>query len=71
MSFTIIIEETKKVEGLTDRRWVEGGPDGKSEDGTRGYTPQIPEIKLVTQQVFKQTIEELNIADVIKAVNGI
>lgn len=71
MSFKITIEETRMVDTITRREWKLGGPDGKSESGEYGYTPQIPESREHSFEVLKQVVDTLDLAAVIKAINGI
>jgi len=67
--YKITIEERQYEETLTDRKWT-ANVDQERED-TYGYTPQVPQQKIVTREVYKQDVNELDLVKVIKAVNGI
>ena len=68
--FTITITENKKVHTITPKRWeiLEKKPDGQE---TRGYTPQEPEERIEQFKRLEQTVETLDLAAVIKAINGL
>jgi hypothetical protein len=59
--YKITIECTREIETLTNRQWVEGGPDGQNERSVSngkvyGYTPQIAQTMNLTTTVFEMSI---------------
>lgn len=87
MSYTIVITKTETVKKLVGKEWAVLGteeckrsPDlytgQKGEPKTymaekRGYTPEIEKSVEVTTKVFEQTVKDMTLAHVIKAVNGL
>lgn len=67
-SFKITVTKTEMQSVLKGNKWVEGGSIGAS--GKYGYTPMISTLEETVVDIFSQTVEELNLEDVIKAVNG-
>ncbi len=70
MPYTIEIKQTKQIDSITRREWVQGGSDAKSEDSGWGYTPQIPEKRNETVTVYTQVVDDMNLVSVINAVNA-
>lgn len=70
MKYTITIQQEREETRLTGREWqvLKQDADGKPE---RGYTPQVEERRIVKVTVLEQTVDELDIVAVIKAINGI
>lgn len=84
MSYKITITETKYVKKLAGKEWKEIGTRevardeafsrSSSESKTRiesvmGYTPEIERVVESTTEILSQTVEELDVAAVIKAIN--
>lgn len=65
MSFTIEIVEYKQERKLVDGKWVPGA--GK--DGAFGYAPDREENVIKSVEVYKQTVENLDLVAVIAAIN--
>ena len=66
--YTVTITKTEVVETLTNSSWEQGGPDGANEDGTWGYTPQIPQKTKQTQTVLEMKVDNLDVAPVVNAI---
>lgn len=67
MKYKITIEKTSIKEIPAGRDWERGaGPDDDY-----GYTPEIMKKKEVTEQIYIQESDELDLVEVIKAVNNI
>lgn len=87
MSFEITITETKSVEKEAGGEWKivdtkevkrekEFFNPSKNESATRikdihGYTPQIKKTVVETKDIYRQSVSDLSLEDVIKAVNKI
>lgn len=78
MSFNIIIAETKPVTKTVGKDWHVVGQQLKASErdpqrdvalDVYGYTPEIEKTVDVTTKVYEQTVEDLELAGVIKAVN--
>lgn len=85
MSFEITIKETRVEHVIKPREWAVVGkvevarkPDffreEPDEPKTRitdqyDYTPEVETVQTVTREVLKQTVEDLDLAAVIRAVN--
>lgn len=85
--FEITIKETKQVKKLTGKEWKVIGTEevrrdpsyyqhDKNEPRTRitevsGYTPEIEKVVEVEVVVFTQKVDSMNLASVIKAINGL
>lgn len=52
------------------REW-KAGADTTEDEPQAGYTPAIEVIREVERKVFEQQVDELDLVEVIKAVNGI
>lgn len=67
---------TKRVErgGWTDKEWtvleMEYDDEGR-EKPRKGYTPQERVIRMVEKKVLEQMVEEMDLARVIAAINGL
>lgn len=82
MSYEITIKQTRQVKKLCGKEWrvvgkkevertfCDGGPKTRLDD-VFDYTPEIE--KMITEEVeiLKQVVETLDLATVIKAVNGL
>jgi len=68
--FIITITEKKVVDTMVGRRWEKGGPEKQGTDGY-GYTPMISRPVEREIELLRQTVEELDLAAVIKAVNNL
>lgn len=69
MSYKITIEETALKTIHVGKRWVViTEVEGRSE---RGYAPETDSQEAVTQQVYEQTVEELDMKAIIATINGI
>jgi hypothetical protein len=87
MSYEILIKEKRQVKKLVGKEWQVIGEKevereqrlyslNKEEPKTRmdsvyGYTPEIEKTVIEEQEILKQTVEILNLAKVIKAINGL
>ncbi len=70
--YRIVITEIETVTTVTPRQWVKGGfaEPGEPERGF-GYTPQVPDIRVVEREAYTQNTDTMDLVEVIKAVNGI
>lgn len=87
MSYEITITETRRVVRKVGREWAVIGSREVERDSTfyssdpnepktrieevRGYTPEIEKDVTETREVLKQTVDELDLPSVIKAINKI
>jgi len=86
MSYEITITETKTVEKTINPEWKKIGEeeverdtrwsDGDDEPKTRisevmGYTPSIEKSIEETSEIYRQTVEVLDMSDVIKSINNL
>lgn len=74
--FTIVITDTKKVRRIAGREWKVIGqePCEHAPDQLRdiwGYTPEIEKEVEETNEILRQTRENINVVAVIKAINEI
>lgn len=83
--YKITIEETKNVLAMTGKQWakvdtVEVERDdllrGPDEPRTRikevyGYTPEVEKMVEVKREVLIQIVDDMDLAKVIKAINGL
>lgn len=73
--FEIIIRETKDVVKTVGRNWEVIGqnePAGEKYAPTSvyGYTPEIEKTVTETKEIYKQLVDELDLKNVIRAING-
>jgi hypothetical protein len=66
MSYTVTITRTEEVRRTVGRRWKLCGPE---RDAEYDYTPETETVQIVTEEIYKQTVEDLNVVDVISSVN--
>lgn len=86
MSYEIIIKEKREVKRLAGKEWVILGTKevprdsihyaNRDEPQTRienvhGYSPEIEKTVIEEREVFKQTVDELDLTTVVKAINGL
>lgn len=67
--YRVEVTEEVEEETLTSRKWVQGGTVEAGEDW--GYTPQVKEVKKINRCIFMQDLADLDLTEVIKAVNKI
>lgn len=67
--YKVTVRVIREEESLTRKSWTEGGSENQNSDETYGYTPQVIQIEEVDRILYEQSITELDIAAVIKAVN--
>jgi hypothetical protein len=67
--YKITITEIGVETQICGKNWAQGA-DPEKEDGW-GYTPEIEKQVNVERKVFEQDTDDLNLVDVIKAVNGL
>jgi hypothetical protein len=87
MSYKITIEETREIKKLVGKEWATLGtkeverderyyarekdePKTRIEE-VRGYTPEIEKTVTETRQILVQVVDELDLSDVIRAINGL
>jgi hypothetical protein len=75
MPYTIKITKSERVTRKTGKEWKvvgqEPDPSGKYMGDKYGYTPEIDREFTEETDVLKQTVEDLDLAAVIKAINKI
>lgn len=84
--FKITIEETKTVKTVSGKEWAKIDTEevardrqwcsSENEPKTRikdvmGYTPEIEKLVSVKREVLVQVVDDLDLAKVIKAINGL
>jgi PII-like signaling protein len=74
--FRIVITEAVEREGLTAKEWAVIGhedptPGATLLKGIFGYTPQETKRETIEVKRLEQTVDILDLASVIKAVNGL
>lgn len=69
MSFTIRIDRNETVVKKCGKEWKVVGSDANQNNPKYGYTPEIEKEQEVVTKVFEQTVAELDLNAVIKAVN--
>jgi hypothetical protein len=84
--FKITIEETKTVKIVSGKEWAKIDTEevernrqwcsNENEPKTRikdvmGYTPEIEKLVNVKREVLVQVVDDLDLAKVIKAINGL
>ena len=68
--FIITIRETRVQEKVRGKDWRVVGKD-ENKDDKYGYTPEITKSVEVDTQVFEQSVDNLDLVKVVKAINGI
>ena len=68
--YRIRIEHTRPVKQLIGRRWCVVSQDEKGND-VYGHTPEVESTETVTTEIYAQSIETLDLADVVAVVNGL
>lgn len=68
--YKIVITEYAEDERLVRREWAQGA-DPENEDRGYGWTPQVRQVEYVEREILKQSVEDVNVVAVIKAINGI
>ena len=64
--YTITIEQTRNVRKLVGKKWE---PIERNGDHTSyGYAPEVETVATETTEIYKQTVEELNVTAIIQAV---
>lgn len=66
--FEITIKEITRERQLVGQEWK---LTGMQNDAVYGYTPDIEREVDVTRDILKQTVKDLDLAAVIKAINNI
>ncbi len=85
MSYEIIIKETKTFKRVENPEWKKIDTEEVPRDETyykisdnepktrikeiMGYTPEIEKTVTETNEIYRQSVDSLELADVIKAVN--
>ena len=73
--YTILITEEVESTRYTNREWVvlkEEQVEGEDKPLKKfGHTPQVKEKYMKTVKVLEQTVEEIDLPQVIAAVNGL
>ncbi len=67
-TFKIRIERTRDVRKLLGRQWKLCGTDVNAK---YDYTPEVETVTTETCDIYTQTVDTLNLADVISAVNRV
>lgn len=67
MRFEITIKEFSEEKQTRGNEWENGAGD----KGSYGYTPEIMKTVAVERVIYKQNVENINLTDVVKAVNMI
>jgi hypothetical protein len=66
-SYTVVVSTTRDETTLQASEWKQKRTDAAD----MGYTPQIEQTTRETREVFKQTVETLDLAALVLCVNGI
>lgn len=63
----------KKTKGVypNEGKWVTLKDATETEPAQKGYAPTVPVIRESSESIFEQTVTELDLTEVVKAVNGI
>ena len=68
--FTITIMEHTTERKTLPRAWVkDAGSDHESASGNFGYAPEVETVVDVSREIYAQNTDDLNLVEVIKAVN--
>lgn len=75
MNYTITITRTTIEERPAGKEWtiVSRKPSTQTRGATHdefGYTPEITKKKTVEQRIYEQTLDKIDITNIIAAVNG-
>lgn len=78
-TYKITIERTQEVRKTLPKKWEPVGQEqkqGQFDDKiflstVYGYTPEVETVCTETLSIFEQCVDKLDIARVIKAINGI
>jgi len=65
--YTITVTEHAVETVIAGKSWEKDAGEG----GRYGYTPEIEKRTVVVRKVFEQNTDELDLVNVIKAVNGL
>lgn len=66
--FEIIVKETKQVRKIVGKKWEV--VERKDSDYRYDYTPEVETVVTETNEVYRQTVESLDLVAVINAVNS-
>ena len=69
--YTVIIKHEREETRLTSREWYNTGEKDDEGNNKWDYSPQVEEKKIVTSTLLEQSVEDLDMVSVIKAINGI
>ena len=69
MSFEIVITEKKEVRKIRGHEWAMGAAKDVNGKDCYGYTPEIEKVVEVKTEMYRQTVETLDLYRVIQAVN--
>jgi len=67
--YKITIEKADWVKRVAGRDWAIIG--GAAENPERGYTPEIEKTVWEHNEIYTQTVEDLDLAKVVAVVNGL
>lgn len=66
MSYEVTVIKIETVKKVKKPTWQQ-----VDKEGNYGYPPQVEVEEEVESKVFQQRVDEINLPDVIKAVNGL
>ncbi len=66
--FTVAITEVGQEPQFIGKDWKMGAGNTSEE---YGYTPEVEATCDYTREIYRQTVDEIDLADIIKAVNDI
>lgn len=69
--YIVTITKTEAVEKLVHGDWVQGGSDRSNDKTGYGYAPTRTLMVDTTTQLLSQTLEEIDLPAVIKAINNL
>lgn len=69
--YKVTITQVRTESTIKGKEWVQGAAQTPDEPNKWGYTPQVIEIKDVTREIYSQSVEDLDIEAVVRAVNKI
>jgi len=67
--YTIVVTEHTFEKQIRGKDWAEGA--GTGGERNHGYTPEIEKTVSVERELFKQNIAEIDLVEIIKAVNDL